>query len=780
MPCPKTTLIYQPKYFIPQPNSPRMENFVDIMASSTPARSRRESRDEDAHAGSPPSRETAHLDATVRFPPRNSLRLFASAEMRDLSSLASATRQISAARNRPDVPTSQASSFEVLRHSQMVSPAVSATRDEPRSRRNSPPNQANSPRYPPPVTRAAGLHKAAHEDSAGHVLVQAVTQLAEQMAAQSAAQMSALSTIMSQFEEMRTAPAPSQPNQPTTAHQPARPSVFDVNALAGAPLSRFPPPSALTPIPHADAYATMVAASRVNPQTTEPLALPKHSTVAGHVIYPANESNPQRVSPLAQPTPSAVPGAAVFALNQPTTHVLQPSLQYISASSQYAPVRVTSTVSGPSAPQPVAPSALHALAAFATAQPAAHSPTVISQIASSAGAPFAVAQPEAPFQAACAQFAVSAAAQPAVRVGAQPAVYALPAAPTGAQPADFAADWDEKETNTLLKLSSRACFTEPSGSKIRGLVADFELYLRMCVRPVYHMGYFLLASLGTEEAKKVRRSLVAESVADYLTFKKGVETLFKKFEFKGSYRAMLRTQAQAGAESVAAYSARTTDVCSKAYASFSIETQLSLAVDHFIAGLADSTSRDYLLHDRACRPLTWQKAVQMAQACKVSRILLNATSTVAAAESTKVGAPSLDDGTCAPAERPTASAWQQKSARDGRAKAGAQSSRKENSRAQTSASRPSNPQQNFISSAAHEPPSPYLKSKTAENFFRAPSESAKNSDKHRPITCFKCGKSGHVASACNSDAKPPRKCYVCGGVNHMARDCSTRAAQSKS
>ena len=172
----------------------------------------------------------------------------------------------------------------------------------------------------------------------------------------------------------------------------------------------------------------------------------------------------------------------------------------------------------------------------------------------------------------------------------------------------------------------------------------------MCAGPVHHLGFFLLASLGTEEAEKVRRSHVAESVADYATFKKGVETLFGKFEFETSYRAMLRNHTQAGAESVAAYAARTTNVCSKAYAGFSTETQLSLAVDHFIAGLADSTSRDYLLHDRACCPLTWQEVVQMAQACKASRILQHAPSTAAAAVSAKDGAPALDGRTCAPAE----------------------------------------------------------------------------------------------------------------------------------
>ena len=68
---------------------------------------------------------------------------------------------------------------------------------------------------------------------------------------------------------------------------------------------------------------------------------------------------------------------------------------------------------------------------------------------------------------------------------------------------------------------------------------------------------------------------------------------------------MLRPHDQAGAESIVAYAARTTDVCSEAYASFPIKMQLTLTVDHFIGGLAEAASRDYLLHDRACCPLTW-------------------------------------------------------------------------------------------------------------------------------------------------------------------------------
>ena len=158
---------------------------------------------------------------------------------------------------------------------------------------------------------------------------------------------------------------------------------------------------------------------------------------------------------------------------------------------------------------------------------------------------------------------------------------------------------------------------------------------------MHHWGYFLIALLNAEEAEKVQCWHLADAIADYAKFKSGVEALLGKFEFEGSFRAQLRTHAQSGAETIAAYAARTTDVCSKAYTAFATETQLSLAVNHFIAGLADTTTRDYLLRDRACRPLSWQEVVQLAQACEASRLLLHAPSTFSAAASTKVHAPAL-------------------------------------------------------------------------------------------------------------------------------------------
>ena len=155
-----------------------------------------------------------------------------------------------------------------------------------------------------------------------------------------------------------------------------------------------------------------------------------------------------------------------------------------------------------------------------------------------------------------------------------------------------------------------------------------------------------LSWLGSEEAEKVRRSHVADSVADYEKFREGLTTIFGRFEFEGAFRAQLRSLKQSGAESVTAYAARTTDLCSRAYAEFATEAQLSLAVDHFIGGLADTSTREYLLRERARRPLEWMEVVRIAQASETARLSNAPLGAAAACDSSAIVGP--DSSVCAP------------------------------------------------------------------------------------------------------------------------------------
>ena len=190
--------------------------------------------------------------------------------------------------------------------------------------------------------------------------------------------------------------------------------------------------------------------------------------------------------------------------------------------------------------------------------------------------------------------------------------------------------WDSTDREKQLKAGSRQCFTETSGIKIRAFLADAELFLTLCSRPRDRWGFFVLAWLGSQEAEKVRRSHIADFVASYEKCREGLIALFGRFEFEGAYRATLQNLRQSGSESMAAYGARTTDLCSHAYAEFSTEAQLSLPVYHFIAGLADSSSRVYLQRERAQRTLEWLSTVRIAQASVASR-LSNPVPTAAAA-----------------------------------------------------------------------------------------------------------------------------------------------------
>ena len=53
---------------------------------------------------------------------------------------------------------------------------------------------------------------------------------------------------------------------------------------------------------------------------------------------------------------------------------------------------------------------------------------------------------------------------------------------------------------------------------------------------------------------------------------------------------------------------------------FSIEAQLSLAFDHFIAGLDNLFSREYFKRERAQRTLEWLETVRIAKESEASRL----------------------------------------------------------------------------------------------------------------------------------------------------------------
>ena len=104
----------------------------------TPERNRHANQVANAPSSQPPSRVASpQLNATVRYPPPDPLRLFSSSGARDATSLAAIARQIVTALTQPSVPTSQSSSFVALRPSHTGSAADVATRAAPRSRRAS-------------------------------------------------------------------------------------------------------------------------------------------------------------------------------------------------------------------------------------------------------------------------------------------------------------------------------------------------------------------------------------------------------------------------------------------------------------------------------------------------------------------------------------------------------------------------------------------------------------------------------------------------------------------
>ena len=119
--------------------------FSLVMASWSSTHSQRQ-REEVALASSTGYRTPNPLDATVRFPPTDAMRLYTSTEARDFNSLTSFVRQIEGAHTRSKMPTSQASSFDVLFLSQRASPAEADGLTPRCSRHTSPPNRESSRR----------------------------------------------------------------------------------------------------------------------------------------------------------------------------------------------------------------------------------------------------------------------------------------------------------------------------------------------------------------------------------------------------------------------------------------------------------------------------------------------------------------------------------------------------------------------------------------------------------------------------------------------------------
>lgn len=96
--------------------------------------------------------------------------------------------------------------------------------------------------------------------------------------------------------------------------------------------------------------------------------------------------------------------------------------------------------------------------------------------------------------------------------------------------------------------------------------------------------------------------------------------LFGRFESKRALRATYRNLQQASAVLIATYWVRTTDYCSRAYANFAIEIQLSPAIKTFIANIANVLSQNYLQQDNARRTLSWQAIVRSKQTSQNARV----------------------------------------------------------------------------------------------------------------------------------------------------------------
>ena len=370
--------------------------------------------------------------------------------------------------------------------------------------------------------------------------------------------------------------------------------------------------------------------------------------------------------------------------------------------------------------------------------------------------------------------------------------------------------WDPADRETVLRSYSPPHFIESSGMKIQPFLNDAKLFLRLCGRPRERWKLFVLQWLGVDEADKVRRSHVAEKIANYKydEFRSGLVTLFGRFEFEHHYRSLLRVLRQSGSESVASFAARTSDLCSRTYPTFSTDDQLSLAVEHFVSGLADTSSREYLRRERARRSIAWQEAVQITQAsevpslvktvapmivsdCAVSHVPSSAYShttcdfrnhgaqaTLEVREHSHVGNTAYGTNVAAPGwhtnpvyqranePRPANTGNQQHSQR------GKKQCTNSWNRIESDAPRSSAPTRfPEAQSLIFQPSSSLPQQSFAQHFEVRPAISSLT----RQSSCFNCKKMDHLLAQCPLKVGVGRKCYCCGGVEHLARDCLSRS-----
>ena len=315
-------------------------------------------------------------------------------------------------------------------------------------------------------------------------------------------------------------------------------------------------------------------------------------------------------------------------------------------------------------------------------------------------------------------------------------------------------DWDAADRDTVLRASSRPRFTEASGMKTRAFLDDSELFLQLYGRPRARWGLFVMSWLGFAESNKVRRSHIADDVAEYDKFREGLLTLFGRHEFQDSFRGQLRSLRQSGSEAVADFPVRVTDLCSRAYSKFFTEDQLDLAVSHFISGLADVTSREFLRRERARQNINWQEAVQMAQASEP----LHALDPVAAS------AQHCSPGTSIAGNAVASSHFENNFAPDGVAS----TSVAVNS---SGAYEGFHPAGNTSTCARTSTDHPRAKSHSA----RVPMQCG-NAVRQAaaPPSCYNCGASDHLVRAYPMNLGCSVVCYTCGGAGHMSRVCPSR------